>query len=149
MNEDTPRLDEIAILEQMDTEERRVAAERAGFLEIMGAVVEALPDALLIVNEDGLITLANAQAELIFNYHRDQMVGQTVEMLLPDRFRNGHLGHRVSYFFEPRVRAMGDFREIMGRRRDGKEVAVEIMLAPVITRSGTYALAVVRRKRNG
>jgi PAS domain S-box-containing protein len=141
--------DELALLQQIDATERRRAAERAAFFEIMGTVVEALPDALVITDEAGEIILVNAQAELIFGYHRDQMIGQVVEMLMPERFQQSHAAHRAEYLLEPRLRAMPDRREIIGRRRDGQEMSLAIMLSPVVTRSGIYTLAVVRRKRNG
>jgi PAS domain S-box-containing protein len=149
MSDHSPVPDEIALLQQIDSRERLKAAERAAFFEIMGTVVEALPDALIITDEAGEIILANAQAELIFGYHRDQMIGHPVEMLLPERFQQNHASLRAGYVAEPRLRSMGDLREIKGRRRDGREVAVEIMLSPVVTRAGIYTLAVVRRKRHG
>jgi PAS domain S-box-containing protein len=149
MSDHSSAPDELALLQEIDATERRRAAERAAFFEIMGTVVEALPDALIITDEAGEIILANAQAELIFGYHRDQMIGQAVEMLLPERFQHSHAAYRAGYVAEPRVRSMGDLREISGRRRDGQEIWVEIMLSPVVTRSGIYTLAVVRRKRHG
>jgi PAS domain S-box-containing protein len=149
MADKTSAPDELELLQQIDVAERHKAADRAAFFEIMGTVVEALPDALIITNEAGEIILANAQAELIFGYHRDQLIGRPVEMLLPERFKHSHADHRSHYISEPRIRSMGDLREISGRRRDGQEVPVEIMLAPVVTRVGIHTLAVVRRKRNG
>jgi PAS domain S-box-containing protein len=141
--------DEITILQRIDAEERRKYADRADFLEVMGAVVEALPDALIITDEKGEIILVNIQAELIFGYHRDQLIGQSVDMLVPPQFQHNHAGRRLGYVHEPRLRAMGQLREISGRRRDGDEVAIEIMLSPVVTRNGIFTLSVIRRKRHG
>src|ERR1700761_8464873 len=103
MSDHSPVPDEIALLQQIDSRERLKAAERAAFFEIMGTVVEALPDALIITDEAGEIILANAQAELIFGYHRDQMIGHPVEMLLPERFQQNHASLRAGYVAEPRL----------------------------------------------
>jgi PAS domain S-box-containing protein len=144
--------DELTLLQQIDAAERRKVADRAAFqaefFEIMATVVEALPDALIIVNEAGEITLLNAQAELLFGYHRDQLIGKTIEILLPERFRSSHIEHRASCLAEPRVRSMGSLGEIVCRRRDGQEVRAHIMLSPVVTRAGIYTLSVVRRRRH-
>jgi PAS domain S-box-containing protein len=115
----------------------------------MGAVVEALPDALIISDESGEIVLANAAAKLLFGYHKDQLIGQPVEMLIPERCRQNHVRSRAEYLLEPRQRQMGALQEITCQRRDGKEVPVGIMLAPIVTRRGVFTIAVVRRKRHG
>jgi PAS domain S-box-containing protein len=144
---------EIEILQQMDITERRAAAERdadrADYLEVMGSVVEALPDALIITDESGGIILANLQAKLIFGYHRDQLIGKPVEMLVPPQFHHSHVQNRVGYVREPRLREMGQLKEITGRRRDGQDISIEIMLSPVVTRKGIFTIAVIRRKRHG
>ncbi len=132
--------DELTILKRIDFEERRRAAARdvarAEYLEVMGAVVESLPDAFLIAGEKGEIILANVQTELIFGYHREQLICS-------------HAADRGRYQFDPHLRARGRLREITGRRQDGTEVAIGIMLSPVVTRRSISTLPVIRRKRNG
>lgn len=153
MKETIERLDVIARLEQIDAEERERAqardADRKEFFDFMASVVDALPDALIVSNEAGEIILANGQAELIFGYHRTQLIGQPVELLVPDHARCVHAGHREKFFEQPQIRYMGAGKQLTALRRDGREIKVEIMLAPVVTRRGIYALAVLRRTRHG
>jgi PAS domain S-box-containing protein len=153
MDEERGGRDEIAILQRIDARESRKAAEReadrADYLEVMGAVVEALPDALIIADENGEIVLANTAAKLLFGYHKDQLIGQPVEKLIPERHRHSHVRNRTDYVLDPRQRAMGELKDITCQRRDGKEVSIGIMLAPIVTRRGVFTIAVVRRKRHG
>jgi PAS domain S-box-containing protein len=104
-------------------------------------VVEAAPNGMVMVGRDGTIVLANAQMEMIFGYRKEEMLGQPVEMLLPERFRDQHPTYRGRFFAAPEVRAMGPGREIFGRCKDGGEVPVEIGLSPVQTDEGLFVLA--------
>ncbi|MGF1628991.1 MAG: PAS domain S-box protein [Kiloniellaceae bacterium] len=108
------------------------------------ALLEAAPDAIVIADNDGRIVLVNAQTERLFGYVRDGLVGQPIEILVPDRFRERHIGHRTGYFAEPRVRSMGEGLELAGRCADGSEFPVAISLSPVETVEGALTIAAIR-----
>ncbi len=105
--------------------------------------VEAAPNAMIMVDAAGRIALANLQAEQLFGYRRDELIGQPVEILVPERFRTGHPGDRYGFVADPRTRAMGTGRDLYAVRRDGTEVAVEIGLNPIKTEAGLFVLAAV------
>ncbi|HYT83943.1 MAG TPA: PAS domain S-box protein [Gemmatimonadales bacterium] len=107
-------------------------------------LLEAAPDAMVIVDRTGRIALVNSQAEHLFGYTRDELRGQRVELLVPNRFRGGHPAHRDQYFEDPHPRPMGGGIELWGRRKDGTELPVEISLSPVETEEGTLVTAAVR-----
>src|SRR5213592_1690787 len=104
-------------------------------------VVEAAPSAMIMVNQEGQITLANQQAEKTFGYPREELLGRPIEMLVPERLRSGHQGFRHDYLCDPQARPMGAGRELFGRRKDGSEVPVEIGLSPIHTSNGPLVLA--------
>ena len=107
-------------------------------------LLESAPDAMVIVNERGRITLVNRRAVDMFGYPRDELLGREVEMLLPERARWRHTQHRADYMREPTLRAMGAGLELVGRRKDGSEFPVEISLSPVSTSLGGYVSSVIR-----
>jgi PAS domain S-box-containing protein len=109
-----------------------------------GALLESTPDATLIVNAMGRIVLANSQAAQAFAYDRTELIGQPVEVLLPERFRESHVGHRSGFSQQPRMRTMGQGLELFGRRRDGYEFPVEISLSPLSTDEGLMVMSAVR-----
>lgn len=100
-------------------------------------------DAIVIVDRDGRIALANAALERLFGYAQNELIGQTVELLVPDRFRHAHGGQRHAYFNQPRPRVMGGGAELFGRRRDGREFPVEVSLSPLQTAQGVLAMAAI------
>ncbi len=109
-----------------------------------GALLESTPDATLIVNAMGRIVLANSQAARAFDYDPRELIGEPVEVLLPERFRSTHVGHRSLFSQQPRTRTMGQGLELFGRRRDGLEFPVEISLSPLSTDEGTMVMSAVR-----
>ena len=106
--------------------------------------LEALPDAILAVDQKGIIFQVNSQVENLFGYSRNQLVGKRVEMLVPERFRGQHASHREDFAAHPKTRRMGAGLELYGRRRNGSEFPVEISLSPVSIEGGTLVLSAIR-----
>jgi two-component system, NarL family, sensor histidine kinase DevS len=111
---------------------------------VASALVEAAPDGMMMVDEQGQILLVNRQVEELFGYGRHELVGQAVEMLLPEALRRAHQGHRTRFRVEPRTRAMGAGLRLLGQRADGAKFPVEISLSPLRTDAGGRVIAAVR-----
>ncbi len=128
-----------AELERKHTEEiLRLSEER------FRKLLEAAPDAMVVVGRKGTVELANAGVEKLFGYAPKELMGQSIEILIPERFRSGHQKHRSNYFASPRARSMGAGLELFGRRKAGSEFPVEVGLSPLETEEGTIIIATIR-----
>jgi PAS domain S-box-containing protein len=107
-------------------------------------LLEAAPDAMVIVDARGTIQLVNAQTEALFGYAREELLGQPVEILIPERFHGTHDAHRQGFVASPKVRSMGSERALSGRHKDGTDVAIEVSLSPLNTPSGVVVSAAIR-----
>jgi protein-histidine pros-kinase len=107
-------------------------------------ILESAPDAMIIIDHFGKITVANGQAEKMFGYSRRQLLGQEIEMLLPETVRDRHISHRAAFSADPQLRPMGSDLELMGRRADGSQFPVEISLSPFTSASGAFVSSVIR-----
>jgi len=128
-----------------DITERSLAEER------FRLAVESAPNAMVMVNKQGQIVLVNTQAEKLFQYSRDELVGQPIETLVPDRFRGGHPAYRADFAAAPKARPMGSGRDLFGLKKDGTEVSIEIGLNPINLKGETLILSsivdITERKR--
>ena len=121
-----------------DISERRQADER------LRSVLESAPDAMVLVDQQGRILFANAQTEKLFGFKREELLQQSVDVLLPERFRAQHAVRRTEYAAAPSVRTMGARPGLLGRRKDGSEFPVEIVLSPIQSEEGLLVVADVR-----
>ncbi len=111
---------------------------------LSSTLLEAIPDATVAANQEGIIVQVNSQTEELFGYTRAELIGQKIEILVPERHRPQHHHHREDFVAQPRIRRMGAGLELHGRRRDGSEFPVEISLSPVHTANGVIVLSAIR-----
>lgn len=114
---------------------------RATAEERFRAVVEHAASGMVMVDRQGIIALVNRQAEVLFGYSREELLGQSIELLVPGRFRPAHPANRAGFHDQPVARSMGAGRDLFGLRKDGREVPVEIGINPIETADGTFVLA--------
>ncbi|CAM1370336.1 PAS domain S-box protein [Tenacibaculum sediminilitoris] len=115
-------------------------------------VVESAPNAMIMVDNRGLIIMINKQTELLFGYSRDELIGQKMELLVPDRFKENHSNHRTSFYKKPTSRAMGAGRDLFALKKDGIEIPIEIGLNLIPKKDSQFVLAsiidITERKKN-
>jgi PAS domain S-box-containing protein len=114
--------------------------------ELFGRLLEALPDALVVVNAGGEVVLFNSQAELLLGYHRSEVIGRSVDMLVPAMARDRHAAHRQRFSEAPQTRPMGSDLQLAAQRKDGSEIPVAINLSPIVSPEGLFTMAVIRRR---
>ena len=122
----------------------RVPNEKYRQTKLFRGLLEAAPDGMVIVNKDGAIVLVNAQVEELFGYQRAELVGEQVEILVPDRYTGMHMAFRNGYVSEPRTRPMGLAGDLHARRKDGSEFPIEVTLSPLETDEGLLVSAAIR-----
>src|SRR5690606_28182876 len=107
-------------------------------------LLDAAPDAMIVVDAEGRIAIVNTEAEKMFGYTRERLLGAPVEMLMPERYRGRHVQHRSGFSRAPKVRAMGAGMQLAGLRSDGVEFPVEISLSPIRSGSRSFVASAIR-----
>lgn len=108
------------------------------------SIIEAIPDAMLIINQEGVITKINYSLEILFGYKQEELLGQKMEILIPEPYRSKHPTHREHYFKSPRIRPMGNNMDLFGQHKNGTIFSTEISLSPLTTIDGLFAIAMIR-----
>ena len=131
-------------LSQTDLNRLKVRGQGKALETRYRGLLETVPDAIVMVNNSGRIVLLNAQAQTLFGYKKAQLLGKPIEVLLPMRFCEGHVGHRVRYYARSKTRAMGAGLELYAIRKNGTEFPVEISLSPLNTEEGVFVMSAIR-----
>jgi PAS domain S-box-containing protein len=129
---------------QADAHDRRVGELAVRSESWYAQLLDAAPDAIIVVGADGRVDLVNVQMERLFGYSRAELLGRHFELLMPERFRDGHGSHLASFLASPGARAMGSGLELLGRRKDGIELPLEVSLSPLRTADGVTVSAAIR-----
>jgi diguanylate cyclase (GGDEF)-like protein/PAS domain S-box-containing protein len=135
--------EEYALVALVAQEVAQISAQRRQ-ADHFRKLLENAPDAMVIVDGSGCITMVNAGTEQLFGYERDELVGQPVEVLIPERLRERHRVHRAAFGRAPEARPMGRGRELVGRCRDGSEIPIEVSLGPLETLEGALVATTIR-----
>lgn len=136
--------DAVLLLAEKDVTRLKVDRDARAMEGRFSALLESMPDGIVMADPTGHIVLVNRQAEVLFGYAPGELRGRTVEHLLPARYRRAHVGHRADYARQPRTRAMGSGLDLCGLRRDGSEFPIEISLAPLQGEHETFVLSAIR-----
>ena len=121
-----------------------MADERSGLHAYSVEFFDGAPDPIIIADGRGRIVFANLRTETVFGYRREELLGASVDLLLPERLRTAHVGHRARYVSDPRTRPMGVGVDLLARRKDGSEFPVDISLSPIHTEDGVLVMSVIR-----
>ena len=134
-----------AVISFNDTTARRAAAEKLRSREEQfRKLLDATPDAMVVADAEGVITMVNRQAETLLGYSREELIGQQVEILVPERFRAGHPALRREFTRSPQTRSMGTSRALWALTKDGREIPIETSLSPIETDEGMMVISALR-----
>jgi PAS domain S-box-containing protein len=136
--------DVVRLKQQGSKQDEAIRELSARSEERYGQLLDTAPDAIVVVGDDGRIRLVNIQTEKLFGYARSELLGQSLELLIPERFRHGHAAHVAGYFRSPGARPMGSGLELYARRKDGTELPIEVSLSPLHSEQGMTVSAAIR-----
>lgn len=124
-------------------EKNRLPEQAEKFSENFHGFLEVAPDAVAVIDKSGNIVQFNRRAEILFGYGREEVLSRSIELLMPSRFRTGHVAHRMTYNNDMRPRSMGSGLDLLGAHKDGREFPIDVMLSPLDTRAGVFVACAV------